>query len=79
MLTSGLDLAERSRILARLVERREGALIDGEQGAEARGMTGPLTRSTIDAPKSANSGYQPSPVQRGRYSLDQTVPVWRAR
>ena len=24
-------------------------------------------------PLSANSGHQPSPVQRGRYSLDQTV------
>ena len=27
----------------------------------------------------AKSGHQPSPVERGRYRLDQTVSVWRDR
>ena len=36
-------------------------------------------RVTNATSASANSGHQSSPVQRGRYGLDQTGPVWRAR
>ena len=53
--------------------------------AMALAVTGPAFAGDVSKAKTeadcqacllcANSGHQPSPVQRGRYSLDQTVPV----